>query len=209
MRKVLGPDFFDRPALAVAKDLVGKYLVRKTAEGEAAYMIMETEAYFGLRDKGSHAHRGQTPRNAPMFGPAGTIYVYFTYGMHWMLNLVVGKSGYPAAVLIRGLEASPEKASSPALRAAKDPSLTVAEPFSDAALNGPAKLTKFLQIDKSLNGLPLGKKSGLWVEDRGVLVSPKLIQKTPRIGIPGRGEWTDKPWRFVLIRDKENRKGRR
>jgi DNA-3-methyladenine glycosylase len=181
MRKVLGPDFFDRPALVVAKDLLGKYLVRKSADGEVAYMITETEAYFGYEDKGSHAHRGQTPRNTPMFGPAGIIYVYFTYGMHWMLNLVTGKRDYPAAVLIRGLE----------------------------GVSGPGRLTKFLEIDKTLNTLPLSRKSGLWVEDRGVKINPRQIQKTPRIGIPGRGVWTDKPWRFVLLRDKENRKGRR
>lgn len=180
MRKVLGREFFDRRALVVARELMGMYLVRRIQRGrravEEAYMITETEAYFGYEDQGSHAHRGQTPRNTPMFGPAGIIYVYFTYGMHWMLNLVCGSEGYPAAVLIRG----------------------VGESAADPKLDGPGKLTKFLQIDKSLNALPLGKKAGLWVEDRGVVVKSADIKKTPRIGIPNRGAWTAKPWRFVL-----------
>ena len=111
-----------------------------------------------------------------MFAGAGTIYVYFTYGMHWMLNLVCEKEDFPAAVLIRGLE-SPEGA---------------------PRLDGPAKLTKYLRIDRTLNTLRLGKKSGLWVEDRGVRIAARDIRTTPRIGIPDRGAWTKKPWRFVL-----------
>jgi DNA-3-methyladenine glycosylase len=172
MRNVLGREFFERPALAVAKDLLGKYLVRKIGTKEIALEINETEGYFGFEDQGSHAHRGQTARNTPMFGRAGIIYVYFTYGMHWMLNIVCDKEEYPAANKYRGA----------------------------GEVVGPARLTKFLQIDKSLNNLPLAKKSGLWVEDRGVMVSPRHIKKTPRIVIPNRGEWSEKPWRFVLKR---------
>ncbi len=194
MKTVLGAEFFDRPALVVAKDLLGKYLVRRVGGKTIALMIVETEGYFGYEDQGSHAHRGQTPRNTPMFGEAGTIYVYFTYGMHWMLNLVVGKHGYPAAVLVRGLEAeSSRKKVFPSGEIYATPAVTTL-----FRLDGPAKLTKFLQIDKSLNNLPLGKKAGLWVEDRGVIIPPKLITKTPRVGIPNRGEWTDKPWRFLV-----------
>lgn len=134
-------------------------------------MIVETEAYHGLHDKASHAHRGQTARNTPMFGEAGTIYVYFTYGIHWMLNLVTGKEKYPAAVLIRGVE----------------------------GISGPARLTKALKIDKRLNAKPLSKKSGLWIEDRGIVVRSRDIKKTPRIGIRYAEEYVHKPWRFVLI----------
>lgn len=170
MKRVLGPDFFNRPALTVARELIGKYLVRRVGSKVVALMITETEAYFGFDDLGSHASRGKTVRNTPMYMEAGTIYVYFTYGMHWMLNLVCGRKEYPAAVLLRGA----------------------------GEVVGPARLTKFLQIDKSLNTLPMGKKAGLWVEDRGVLVPPRQIKKTPRIGIPNRGVWTSKPWRFVL-----------
>src|SRR5882757_610508 len=85
---ILGPDFFNRRTLTVARELIGKVLVRRRDGQDVALMITETEAYDGPRDKASHAHRGQTPRNAPMFDKAGTIYVYFTYGMHFMLNLV-------------------------------------------------------------------------------------------------------------------------
>jgi DNA-3-methyladenine glycosylase len=184
-------EFFDRPALVVAKDLIGKYLVRKIGSKEIALMIIETEAYFGFKDQGSHSHRGQTPRNTPMFMQAGTIYVYFTYGMHWMLNLVCHKEGFPAAVLIRGLSFAKTLHSGEINRT--PPRRVFA---TQMQLNGPAKLTKFLKIDKNLNAKPLGKKSGLWIEDRGVKVPQ--IKKTPRIGIPNRGAWTLKPWRFVI-----------
>ena len=176
MRRVLGPRFFEQPALVVARHLLGKFLVRKVRGKERAYLITETESYFGWRDKGSHAHRGKTARNAPMFAHAGTIYVYFTYGMHWMLNLVCDREHFPAAVLIRGVM------------------------DDERHHDGPAKLTKALKIDKRLNTKSLGKRAGLWVEDRGVRVRARDVARTPRIGIPNRGVWTEKPWRFVLER---------
>ncbi len=95
--------FFDRPTLVVAQDLLGKFLVRKRNGKVITAMITEVEAYDGPKDKASHARHGLTARNTPMFGPAGHWYVYFTYGMHWMLNVVTGAKGYPAAVLIRGV----------------------------------------------------------------------------------------------------------
>ncbi len=174
MRRVLREAFFDRPALRVARDLLGKYLVRMYCGKLHAYRITETEAYFGYADRGSHAHRGRTQRNAPMFARPGTIYVYFTYGMHWMLNVVCGKTGFPAAVLIRGIA------------------------DNHVRHNGPGKLTRALHIDKRLNTLPLGTRSDLWIEDRGVCVRTCDVARTPRIGIPHRGIWTEKPWRFVL-----------
>jgi DNA-3-methyladenine glycosylase len=170
MRKVLQPDFFERHTATVAKDLLGKFLVRKIGNKEIALMITETEAYHGFLDKASHAHRGQTERNTPMFGLPGHIYVYFTYGIHWMLNLTCGKVGLPAAVLIR---------------AAGD-------------IVGPARLTKALSIDKSLTGLALSKKTGLWIEDRGISFKSSEVEKTPRIGIRYAEEWIERPWRFVV-----------
>ncbi len=170
---VLGPEFFRRRTLTVARELIGKFIVRRLGDEHVGLMITETEGYDGPLDKASHAHRGRTPRNAPMFGAAGTIYVYFTYGMHYMLNLVCGEEGHPAAVLIRGA----------------------------GDVVGPARLTKALQIDKSLNDRSLGVETGLWVEDRGAVIRPRDIQRTPRIGIPYAGDYIEKPWRFVLTAD--------
>src|SRR3989344_431308 len=172
-RRILGPEFFDRPVLVVAKELLGEYLVRKINGKTVALMITETDAYGGLEARASHSSHGQTLRNAPMFGEPGTIYVYFTYGMHWMLNLVCGKKGRPSAVLIRGAD----------------------------GFHGPGRVTKSLKIDRKLNGKILGKKVGLWVEDwNNRKVKNKLkITKTPRVGIDYSGPvWSKKLHRFVL-----------
>lgn len=174
MKKALGPEFFDRQTLTVARELIGKFLVRRTNGKTAALMITETEGYHGFKDLASHARRGKTVRNAPMYGPAGMIYVYFTYGMHWMLNVACGKEEFPAAVLIRAA----------------------------GGIVGPARLTKALSIDRALTGKMLGQRSGLWVEDRGIKINPRDIQKTPRVGIAYAGEYAHKPWRFVLIEKK-------
>lgn len=142
-----------------------------------AFMITDVEVYDGHKDKASQASRGRTERNSPMFGPAGYTYVYFTYGMHWMLNIVTGKEGYPSAVLIRGA----------------------------GEYDGPAKLTKALKIDKRLNNQKLSKKSGLWIENRENIskklkVKSKKIIRTPRIGIRSAGPiWEKKKLRFVLL----------
>src|SRR5581483_12435426 len=103
MRNIVGSAFFDRPTLTVAKELLGKYLCRRVGDSVIALEITETEAYHGFKDLASKARRGKTPGNLPMYARAGTIYVYFTYGMHWMLNIVTEKEEYPAAVLIRGV----------------------------------------------------------------------------------------------------------
>jgi DNA-3-methyladenine glycosylase len=199
--------------------MLGKYLVRRVGDTTTAYMITEVEAYHGLQDKASHAHRGQTPRNTPMYAGPGTIYVYFTYGIHWMLNIVCGKEGKPGAVLIRGVQQiSSEKENPLHLEKVAQEKLpppgdkgtlmplqrrnTTPTPFGSTfpshKLNGPAKLTKHLRVDKQLNGLMLGKKVGLWVEDRGVVVKKSQIHKTPRIGVGYAEDWAAKKWRFVL-----------
>lgn len=153
-------------------------------------MITEVEAYDGPHDKASHAHKGKTTRNTPMFGEAGVWYVYFVYGMYNMLNIVTGPQNYPAAVLIRGIR-----------------SLGSPTP----KLNGPGKLTKFLKIDKKFNNKPATPKMGLWIEDKSVKIySPKFpkgkfwrikksqIKTSPRIGIHYATEWEDKNYRFYL-----------
>lgn len=134
-------------------------------------MITEVEAYDGFKDKASHASRGKTKRNQVMFGEAGCFYIYLTYGIHWMLNVVTGPKDYPAAVLIRGTD----------------------------KVGGPARLTKFLKIDKILNSKKAELKTGLWFEDRGVKISDKQISITPRIGVAYAGSvWSKKKYRFLL-----------
>lgn len=198
--KILKASFFNRPTVLVAKELLGKFLVRKHGKRIYALMITETEAYDGFKDRASHAHRGKTKRNYPMFGEAGRWYVYFTYGMHWMLNIVTGKKDYPAAVLIRA--AALVKISKNKFEIIR-------------AINGPARLTKFLHIDKRLSDKRADKKTGLWIEDRGVKIGVKpfegfgkltagklRIKKGPRIGIRYAGKtWGNKKYRFYLKHD--------
>ena len=181
-RKILKSEFFNRNSVLVARDLIGKFLIRKIGNNKVKYKIVETEAYEGFKDKASHAHIGQTKRNWPMFESPTTIYVYFTYGIHWMLNISCGKKGHPGAVLIRGIE----------------------------GYIGPARLTKKLKIDKNLNGKTLGNKSGLWIESdthKSIqsLKEKNIILRTPRIGIDSSGEvWSKKLYRFVLQSSKQD-----
>ncbi len=163
--------FFNHSAIKVAQDLLGCFLIRKIGRKIIKTKIVETEAYDGPRDLASHASRGRTNRNAVMFGPAGYIYVYFTYGLHFMLNIVTGKPGYPAAVLIRAVE-----------------------PF-----NGPARLTKGLAIKKNFNRLPIfTKKHGLWLEPKAEPIKPNNIIRAKRIGVDYAGAYKNKLWRFYL-----------
>lgn len=169
--------FHSRNTVKLAKSLLGKYLVRRYRGRAQRFLINEVEAYDDLEDKASHAHRGRTARNSPMFGPAGHWYVYFTYGMHWMLNIVTGPKNYPAAILIRGIR-------------------------GNTRFDGPARLTKFLNIDKKLNGKPANKKSGLWIESSRVKIRPSAIRSSPRIGVHYAGPiWSKKKLRFYCLSD--------
>jgi DNA-3-methyladenine glycosylase len=171
MRKILPKAFFARPALAVAPELLGKYLVRREGGAETAYCITEVEAYVSGEDLACHARVGETARTKAMFGPPGCWYVYFVYGMHWMLNVTVDRTGHPAAVLIRGTR----------------------------EVQGPGRVGRALGIDKSFYGLPADRASGLWIEDRGERLEAKCIVRTPRIGVAYAGLlWAKKPYRFVL-----------
>ncbi|MDP2598558.1 MAG: DNA-3-methyladenine glycosylase [Candidatus Liptonbacteria bacterium] len=188
--KILSRGFFNRPTLKVAKQLLGKYLVcrilssHNDARGRRiALMITEVEAYDGPRDMASHASRGETPRNKPMFGEAGNFYVYFTYGIHWMLNVVTGKKGYPAAVLIRGGvvidkngEPRPRGGRAAALIRTGKAKLNV-KSQKLKVVSGPARLTKYLHIGKKFNGLPANKETGLWFEDRGVKMNNRTAER--------------------------------
>ena len=143
-------------------------------------MIIEVEAYDGPSDRASHAHVGKTKRNEIMFGEAGRWYVYFVYGMHWMLNIVTSKKGYPAAVLIRAG--------------------VVTRHGKEITINGPAKLTKFLKIDKKFNGLPAISKTGLWLEDSKSLMPSYRITRGKRIGVEYAGAWAKKPYNFRMTK---------
>jgi DNA-3-methyladenine glycosylase len=175
MQKILHRRFFEGKAPKVAQGLLGKYLVRKIGKKKIIGMITEVEAYDGFRDMASHASRGKTKRNGVMFGSGGYWYVYFTYGMHWMLNIVTGKKEYPAAVLIRAI---------------------LIDGVSYKKTNGPAKLTKFLKIDKKLNAKPTARQSNLWIEDHSE--APKKIYSGKRIGVDYAGIWKDTLWRFYI-----------
>ncbi|MBU6427259.1 DNA-3-methyladenine glycosylase [Patescibacteria group bacterium] len=177
INKVLTRDFFNRSAVAVARKLLGCILVRKRLGEIERFIITETEAYDGFKDRASHASRGKTARNRIMFKPAGHIYVYFTYGMHWMLNIVTGPEDYPAAVLIRGATSLD----------------------GEFSLNGPARLTKKLGITGALNGKSLGKSAGLWIERAPQNIPLSKIKSWPRIGVAYAGPvWAKKKWRFTI-----------
>jgi len=187
-KKVVLQKFFNQPTLKVAKNILGKFLVRKYRNKEIAMMITEVEAYDGFQDKASHAHRGKTERNKIMFGEAGRWYVYFTYGMYWMLNVVVGSQDYPAAILIRG--------------GLIDVNSNILKNFGinkDGEIKGPGRLTKFLKIDKKFNGKIADKKTGLWIEDRGIKIKKSQIVKSKRIGVDYAGKiWANKKYNFSL-----------
>jgi DNA-3-methyladenine glycosylase len=161
-----------KKTVALARWLLGKHLVRRLADGRVdSRMIVETEAYHGESDLACHARAGRTKRTDVMYGPGGVWYVYLCYGIHEMLNLVVGPADWPAAILIRGVEGAV----------------------------GPGRVTKTLAIDRKLNRAPAAESSGLWLEDRGVRVPANLIEATPRIGIDYAGPiWAAKPWRFTF-----------
>jgi DNA-3-methyladenine glycosylase len=193
VEEVLPRRFYERDARVVARALLGKLLVR--SDGRAA-RIVEVEAYLGARDPGSHAFRGPTARNATMFGPAGHLYVYFTYGMHWCANAVCGEEGEGTAVLlraaapVRGVELMQE--ARPVAR------------LVDLA-NGPAKLCQALGLDRTHDGADLvtGDRELTLVDD-GV-APPRRPGRSTRVGLTnGRHH----PWRWWVTGDPYVSRGR-
>lgn len=174
--------FFDRPTLKVAKDLLGKFLIRETSGGLLQTRIVDVEAYVGPEDKACHASKGRTKRTAIMFGPPGFTYVYLIYGMYYCLNLVTEREEYPAAILIRGLEVQEETGVG----------------VSSSRIDGPGRVCRFLNIDRADNGIDATLGATLWIEDRGRNHSNTQIHTLPRVGIDYAGEWAHKPWRFCL-----------
>jgi DNA-3-methyladenine glycosylase len=183
---ILPYEFYNRPTVTVAKDLLGARLVRVTDSMRLSGIILEAEVYVGEEDLGCHAKSGKTARNSAMYGPPGHAYVYFTYGQHWMLNAVTEREGFPAAVLIRAIEPDEGASIISARRQGRD-------------TNGPAKLTSALDIDGGLNNADLcDPRSGLWIEN-GIPVDPDDIISRPRVGLNTVPEpWKSKPWGFHI-----------
>jgi DNA-3-methyladenine glycosylase len=169
---VLGTEFFDRDTVQVARELLGKVLVRRVPGSERWGRIVEVEAYLGPEDRAAHSFGGhRSPRNEVMFAGAGRAYVYLTYGMHHCLNFVTREDGMPQAVLARALEPGP----------------------GVGRCSGPGLICRSLEIDRTLNGALLVPPD-LYVIDDGA--APQRVYETPRIGVSSSGEWVDRPLRF-------------
>jgi len=175
MRRILPSAYFSRSTLVVARSLVGKYLVRKNGKGTTAGKIVEVEAYVGPQDKACHASKGRTPRTDALFGLPGMSYVYMIYGMYHCLNVVTEQAGFPAAVLIRAVEIDGE------------------------LIDGPGRLCRVLDIDRSLNRIDMTSREHLWFEDRGIKIPRGKVGTFPRIGVDYAGTWAKKLWRFRVV----------
>lgn len=169
----LGADFFGKDCLELAPDLVGKLIVRKIGDEELVLRITETEAYRGEEDTACHASKGRTPRTELLYREAGTIYVYLCYGMHWLFNIISGELEQPQGVLIRACE----------------------------NYEGPARLTKYLKIDKALNGSSVIRNPEICIADDGF--RPE-IERRRRVGIDYAEEKDRNAlWRFADKRTKD------
>ena len=182
--------FFNRNTLQVARDLLGKRLVKIENGVRIGGLIREAEAYRGEEDQGCHAKAGRTPRTQVMYGPPGHAYVYFTYGVHWMLNAVCEGEGFPAAVLIRAIWPT-EGEEVIAARRGSQPR----KHWTD----GPAKLCQALAIDGSFNTTDLcAPEAALFIED-GKPVPDQAVTTGPRVGFNNVPEpWLSMPWRFLV-----------
>lgn len=193
---ILPHAWYARPTLRVARALLGKILVHRSAAGITAGRIVEVEAYRGPEDRAAHTAGGRrTPRNEVMWGPAGHLYVYFTYGMHHCCNVVTRDAGYPEAVLVRGLEPIAGLPLMHDRRASPTRRSTV----TDTQLGrGPANLCRAMGIDRALNG------TDLVTGDVRLLDAPPVpatsVGRSPRIGIDYAGTHAARPWRF-FVRD--------
>jgi len=161
--------FFQREVLEVAPELLGKIIVRRFNDGRIEkFVITEVEAYSGDGDLACHAGKGKTARNEVMFREGGLVYVYFIYGMYWMLNIVTGKENDASAVLIRGVH----------------------------GISGPGRVGKALELDKSFYGENLETSDRIWVEE--CAVSPEFVTTPRiGINYAGE-PWISKPWRFMM-----------
>jgi DNA-3-methyladenine glycosylase len=181
----LAREFYARPTLRVARDMLGKTLVHAVDGVRRSGRIVETEAYVGPHDLASHARVGPKGRAALMYGKAGVAYVYLVYGMHNCFNAVTEQEGHAGAVLVRAIE-----------------------PLENAERgNGPALVCRALDIDRTCNGLDLTTSKELFLEDAGH-VPDQDVRVGPRIGVDYAGEWAAHPWRFWIAESQHNSRRR-
>ena len=189
--KALNQAFYMKDGIALAKDLLGKVIVREEAGKAYCFKIVETEAYMGAEDKGAHVYGNKkTQRTAPLFEIGGTTYIYLIYGMYHCLNVSANEVGVPHCVLIRAVEPMDELAMDYAKQNRKIKSKKITD-----LTNGPGKLCKALKIDKSLNAHLMTQKGALWI---GEGESPDLVVEAKRINIPYAEEYQDMLWRFYI-----------
>ena len=181
----LARSFYDRPVLTVARAVLGRVVVHETRHGRLAGLIVEVEAYGGSDDPASHAHRGRTARNAVMFGPPGHAYVYFTYGMHFCLNLVTGPAGRASAVLVRALEPVEGEEVMRRRRGVTE---------WERLTRGPGCVARALGLELEHDGLDL-TAGPLWIADAPARRGGWRVATGPRVGIRVAA---DRPWRFHL-----------
>jgi DNA-3-methyladenine glycosylase len=186
--KKLPRSFFEQPTVDVARNLLGMRLFRIESGQRMIGIITETEAYRGEEDLACHARAGLTPRTAVMYGPPGHAYVYFTYGMHWMLNFVTEAEGFPAAVLIRGIHAIEGLDLIAQRRKGRPP---------DQWTDGPAKLCQALNIDGNFNGVDICNADAELFVEAGIPILDSAVTIGPRVGLNTVSEpWKSMPWRF-------------
>lgn len=176
----LNRETFNQPTLRVARDLLGKFIVRSDEGRRLSAMIAEVEAYKGPGDRACHAYQGRrTARVEPLYCDGGTVYVYLVYGIHWLLNFSTAGAGKPEGVLVRAI---------------------VADPSGERKLFvGPGRVTQYLKIDKRLNGADAVDSKQIWLEDRGVRIPAKSVRKGPRVGVDFAGPyWAARAWRFWI-----------
>ena len=186
MTFTLPREFYNRSTLKVARELLGARLVQILNGQKLVGIITETEAYISEKDLACHAKAGRTPRTQVMYGPPGHAYVYFTYGNHWMLNVVTERENFPAAVLIRAIQPTEGIEIMSKRRSGRD-------------TFGPGKLTQAMGITKSENGVDLTAAASSLRIEAGITVPNSLVTKGPRVGLNNTPEpWLSKPWRFLV-----------
>ncbi len=191
-RQPLPRSFFLRPTVEVARDLLGAWLCRETAQRLTVGRIVETEAYGGPDDLASHARAGRTQRTAPMFGEVGHAYVYLVYGMHECLNVVAHADGADAgAVLLRAID---PLVGVDVMRTRRD---RATDPDSRLAA-GPARLCQAMAVDRSFDAHDLATGDGLWLAAPDQPPDAAVMDSGPRVGVDYAGEWANRPWRFWL-----------